>query len=74
MCLAIPGRITEISGTLACVDIEGVIREASIALLPDAQVGDYVIVHAGFAIEKYDEEDARKTLNLLREAADAESE
>ncbi len=72
MCLAIPGKIVEISGSAARVDIEGVVREANISLLPDAKVGDYVIVHAGFAIEKYDEEDAKETLKLLREIVDAE--
>lgn len=72
MCLAIPGKIIEISAGTARVDIEGVIREANISLLPDAEVGDYVIVHAGFAIERYDEEDAKETLKLLKEMLDAD--
>ncbi len=72
MCLAIPGKIVELDRNTARVDIEGVIREANVSLLPDAKVGDYVIVHAGFAIEKYDEEDAKETLKLLREIVDAE--
>lgn len=74
MCLAIPGKIIEISASTARVDIEGVVREANISLLPDAKKGDYVIVHAGFAIEKYDEGEAKKTLKLLREIARAISE
>ena len=74
MCLAVPGKITEINGETARVDIEGVTREANISLLPDVKTGDYVIVHAGFAIERYDEADAKETLRLLRELVDAEPE
>jgi hydrogenase expression/formation protein HypC len=53
---------------MATIDVEGVQREASLLLLEDAQIGDYVIVHAGFAIQKLDESAARETLDLLREA------
>ena len=73
MCLAVPGKIIEISGSTARVDIEGTIREANISLLPGVKVGEYVIVHAGFAMEKYDEEDAKETLRLLKEMLDAGS-
>lgn len=69
MCLAIPSKITHIENDMATIDVDGVQREASLLLLEDAQVGDYVIVHAGFAIHKIDEEAAMETLNLLREAA-----
>ena len=68
MCLAIPSKITKIENNMATIDVEGVQREASLLLLEDARVGDYVIVHAGFAISKLDEAAARETLNLLREA------
>ena len=68
MCLAIPSRITKIENNMATIDVEGVQREASLLLLEDARVGDYVIVHAGFAISKLDEAAARETLDLLREA------
>ena len=68
MCLAIPSRITKIENNMATIDVEGVQREASLLLLEDARVGDYVIVHAGFAIQKLDEAAARETLDLLREA------
>ncbi|MEJ2221488.1 MAG: HypC/HybG/HupF family hydrogenase formation chaperone [Desulfobacterales bacterium] len=68
MCLAIPSRITKIQNNMATIDVEGVQREASLLLLEDARVGDYVIVHAGFAIQKLDEAAARQTLDLLREA------
>jgi hydrogenase expression/formation protein HypC len=69
MCLAIPSRITQIENEMAVIDVDGVQRQASLLLLPDAQVGDYVIVHAGFAIQKIDEAAARETLKLLKEAA-----
>ena len=53
---------------MATIDVDGVQREASLLLLEDARVGDYVIVHAGFAIQKLDESAAQETLDLLREA------
>ena len=68
MCLAIPSRITKIENNMATIDVGGVQREASLLLLEDARVGDYVIVHAGFAIQKIDESAAQETLDLLREA------
>ncbi len=71
MCLAIPSRIIKIENNMATIDVEGVQREASLLLLEDARVGDYVIVHAGFAIQKLDEAAARETLDLLREAVAA---
>jgi len=70
MCLAIPARITRIENEMATIDVDGVQRQASLLLLPDVQVGDFVIVHAGFAIQKLDEEAAQETLRLLREMAD----
>lgn len=68
MCLAIPSMITAINGPMATIDVDGVRREVSLMLLEDAAVGDYVIVHAGFAIQKLEEEAARESLQLLREA------
>jgi hydrogenase expression/formation protein HypC len=68
MCLAIPSKITKIENNMATIDVEGIQREASLLLLEDARVGDYVIVHAGFAISKLDEAAAQETLDLLREA------
>jgi hydrogenase expression/formation protein HypC len=68
MCLAIPSKITKIENNMATIDVEGVQREASLLLLEDAQVGNYVIVHAGFAIKILDEAAAQETLDLLREA------
>ena len=70
MCLAIPSKITRIENEMATIDVDGVQRQASLLLLEDAGVGDYVIVHAGFAIQKVDEQAAMETLQFLREAAD----
>jgi hydrogenase expression/formation protein HypC len=68
MCLAVPSKIMDIQDGIAVIDVDGVRREASVLLLEDPRVGDYVIVHAGFAIHKIDEEEARETLRILREA------
>lgn len=68
MCLAIPARVAEIGENhLAAVDILGVTREISLDLTPSAQEGDYVLVHAGFAIEVVDEQYAQETLDLIRQ-------
>ena len=69
MCLAIPSKITHIDNEMATIDVDGVKRAASLMLLADAAVGDFVIVHAGFAIKKLDEASATETIRLLREAA-----
>ena len=74
MCLAIPARIMELKDQSAVVEIGGVTRDASVMLLEDARVGDWVLLHAGFAIEKLDPEEAAKTLALFREMADADPE
>ncbi len=70
MCLAIPSKIVKIENNLGIIDVDGVQRQASLLLLEDPKVGEYVIVHAGFAIKKIDEEAAMETLKLLREALD----
>lgn len=71
MCLAIPAQISELhEGNMATVDILGVTREISVDLTPSVQVGDYVLVHAGFAIEVVDEQFAQETLDLIREFPD----
>jgi hydrogenase expression/formation protein HypC len=67
MWLAVPSKIIEIQGDLAKVSVDGVIRETSLALLDDAQIGDFVIVHAGFAISKLDESAALQTLEDMRQ-------
>lgn len=68
MCLAVPSRIVEIKGDVATIDVEGVKRSTSLLLLESPKVGDYVIVHAGFAIHTIDEAEAQETLKILREA------
>ena len=69
MCVGIPMRVVSIGGTDAVAEIDGVRRSASLMLMDqDVQVGDYVIIHAGFAISRLDEDDAQETLALLRDA------
>jgi hydrogenase expression/formation protein HypC len=67
MCLAVPARVKSIQGPLAVVAVEEVEYKASLALLEEVAVGDWVMVHAGFAISKLDEAEARETLRLIRE-------
>jgi len=67
MCLAVPAKVIDKLDMLATIEVEGVTRQVSLMLLPDANVGDYVLVHAGFAIQLIDEESAKQTLELLRE-------
>jgi hydrogenase expression/formation protein HypC len=67
MCLAIPAQILSIEGTVAQLEMGGNRLAAEISLVPEVVVGDYVMVHAGFAIQKYDEDEALKTLALFRE-------
>lgn len=67
MCLAIPSKIVKIENNIGIIDVDGVQRQASLLLLEDPMVGEYVIVHAGFAIKKIDEEAAMETLKVLRE-------
>jgi hydrogenase expression/formation protein HypC len=74
MCLAIPSEIVEIRDQTAIIDLAGVRREVSLLLLPEeASVGEYVLVHAGFAIQKIDKEAAEETLQLLEEIAEKEN-
>lgn len=67
MCLAVPGKVIEIDDYIAKVEVAGTRREANLMLMEDVKVGDYVIVHAGFAIQRMDEAEAEITLGLLRE-------
>lgn len=67
MCLAIPARIEAIEGERATVSLAGARAEAVIALTPEAKVGDWVLIHAGYAITIVDEKDARETFAILRE-------
>jgi hydrogenase expression/formation protein HypC len=70
MCLAIPALIKSIDGQQAEVDIEGVTRQVSLQLTPEAKVGDYVLLHTGYAISIIDPDEAEETLKLLREISE----
>jgi len=76
MCLAVPGRVVEIDGDgdlrMARVDFAGVVRQACLAYVPEARVGDYVLVHVGFAISRIDEKAARETFEALAEIGQLE--
>ena len=72
MCLAIPGKVTSVQGQdsltrMGKIDFGGVLKEACLAYVPEAQVGDYVIVHAGFAISRVDEAEANTVFEYLRQ-------
>jgi len=70
MCLAVPMRVEEINGSRAKVDSAGVKVEVDISMTPEVKIGEYVIVHAGFAIEVLKPEEAEETLRLFREIAE----
>ena len=75
MCLGIPGRIVRIQDParrLGTADVGGVQRTVNLACLPDTRVGDWVLIHVGFAMAKLDEKQAAETLELLREIGEAE--
>jgi hydrogenase expression/formation protein HypC len=76
MCLAVPGKIVEIydsAGMRMCkIDFGGVLREACLQALPDAKVGDFTIIHAGFALNILSEKEAEETLEALRELGEIE--
>jgi hydrogenase expression/formation protein HypC len=78
MCLGIPGKITEIyqkdTLQMAKVDFGGILKEACLAYVPEAKVGDYALIHVGFAITLMDEEEAQETLKLINEMAALEDE
>ena len=78
MCLGVPGKIIEIDDSkelrMAKVDFGGIVREACLAYLPEAEIGDYTIIHVGFAISLLSEEEAQLSLEALREIVDLENE
>ncbi|HXR45863.1 MAG TPA: HypC/HybG/HupF family hydrogenase formation chaperone [Candidatus Limnocylindrales bacterium] len=72
MCLAIPGKIESISGDdplarMGKINFGGILKEASLAYVPEAKVGDYVIVHVGFALNRVDEDEAHKVFEYLKQ-------
>ena len=74
MCLSIPAKIDSIDGDMAMVSVGGVTYKASLQLLDDAEVGDYILLHTGFAIQKISEEDAAETLRIFQEFEDLNKE
>ena len=79
MCLAIPGKIIGISGDdpelrMGKVDFGGITKDVNLTYVPDAKVGDYAVVHVGFAISLVDEKEAKKTLGYLKEIGEFERE
>ncbi|ATX79018.1 hydrogenase expression/formation protein HypC [Mariprofundus aestuarium] len=75
MCLAVPALVVELNGDSAVVDLDGIRKETSTVLLDEIAVGDYVLIHVGFALERIDPVEAAKTLKLFDElkAMDAEA-
>ena len=78
MCLGVPGRVIEIYDRdglkMGKIDFGGVVREACLAYVPDIEVGEYTVIHVGFAISQLSEEEAQATLEILHELADLEVE
>jgi hydrogenase expression/formation protein HypC len=77
MCLAIPGKIIEmvdVENNIAKVDVGGVRRNINTGMLDDTKVGDYVLIHVGFAMSKIDEREAEETLRILKEIGEYQSE
>jgi len=70
MCLGIPGKIIKIEKNMAKVDVGGLLRDISLDLCPDVSIGEYVLIHTGFAIQKVDAEEAEETLDLLTKLAE----
>ncbi len=73
MCLSIPGKLIEKNGQLGKVDVDGNEVNANLMVLGDVEVGDYVLVHAGFAIQKYEEQEALETIRMLKEVLGEDS-
>jgi hydrogenase expression/formation protein HypC len=70
MCLSVPGKILKIKKNMARVDVGGLLRDISLDLCPEVSIGEYVLIHAGFAIQKVDEKEAEETLDLLKKMAE----
>ncbi len=70
MCLAVPALVRQIHGSLAEVELGGVLTEVSVLFTPEVQIGDYVVMHAGYAISVLDAAQAEETLELLRQIAE----
>ena len=71
MCLSVPAKIVQVESNRAKAEVGGLLREISIELCPEVAVGEYVLIHAGFAIQRLDEKEAKETLDLLAQLAEA---
>jgi hydrogenase expression/formation protein HypC len=71
MCLSIPGKVISIEGDIAKTSVGGVIIKAGLHMVDDVKIGDYILIHTGFALQKISEEEAQETLKLLKELEDA---
>jgi hydrogenase expression/formation protein HypC len=71
MCLSIPAKVVDINGNMADVSVGGTIFKAGLQMVENVEIGDYILLHTGFAIQKISEEEALETLKLLRELKDA---
>jgi len=65
MCLAVPAKVIKLNANSARVEVAGIVRNCNLQLLPEVKLGDYVLLHAGFAIEKIDESEAKETLRII---------
>lgn len=74
MCLAVPSKIISINNTMAIVDVYGARRDVSLLLIDDVNVGDYVLVHAGFAIQKIQEDIAEESLDIIKQVFEKSTE
>jgi len=74
MCLAIPMKVITVSGNEAVAEVGGAEYQANLTILPDIKIGEYIIVHAGFAIERLDEESALETLQIWQDIAEFDQE
>jgi len=74
MCLSIPGKVIEIDGIMAKASVGGTIVNVGLHLVDDVRVGDYVLIHTGFALQKVSEEEALETLKLIKELQDPDNQ
>lgn len=72
MCLAVPAQLVKINETIGTIEMSGVQRDCGLMLVPEAKVGDWVLVHAGFAVQIVDEEEAQATMEAFRELEERE--
>lgn len=72
MCLAVPAQLISINETIGTIELTGATRDCSLLLVPDAKVGDWLLVHAGFAVQIIDEEEAKATMEAFRELEELE--